>query len=1023
MNILQFLKNGGPKRVGPLVLFLWLLPLFAASPPYAAESCPGGICLFRPKCHVDGDDDIDRNDIQLILSARNQPASGPGDPRDADGDSKITVKDARACTLSCTLSRCQVPPVTISSNVIPMGGGSVNGAGNYTQGSTVTLTATPNQGFMFINWSINGNEVSTDPTYTFTANANQTVVAAFVPDGSPYGEATPYRKEAFLSFYGGVPGRSRLEDKPAGWHPLLRKRTTTLRSEELLVLNINAGGFIEDDKEGGKFPNSLPPMGGAPATSYRATGHANVDGVGGEELIILRDRAGDGLVLEVYGVSLDSLPVLKKIIPVATIGGDDMWVERGRLTAGDLDGDGADEVIVYGFCVDHNNISHGCAAAYHWDGRSEMILPSASVLHRSWAEDMKGIAVAVADFDKDNKPELFLLGHSSSENPVWGAGNPVWGAILGWNATAERFDVLAANAQLASGILDDGNYAIEEIGAVAADIDGDGQPEAVAAAIRRDNYGGGREIFMQVLDFQIPPKGTLTVKTTIRRSGLQAAQSPYDDELWLLARADLNFDGRDEIVSTLRDWDSYGINQACRLDMFAFNDALPEGAFQFDNPNVTIFEGDSTTTHKSRCAMAILDNDRDGADEVILGRLDPVDGNDIKFNPLSRREIHVDFQCAAYQENSSGLSECVQGAYVVKSTPLPVETMQYGYLTPPPLAFLGADFDGDDLTLKYTGNKELTVSEPRILFVAAAPPTQAGISQNYTLTGTTIEVSRWVSGGVGRGYGTSSSLTVSAGTPGVLDEVIFGIGSASASETLARILEESHTTMRIAKWTQAFAGDSENDMVVFQATEQESYEYEIVAATKDPDRIGEHIYFNVPSKIHIYKWSLKKFNESVTDPSDEIHIFRHTPGDVSSYMSESDKAAIADRYGTQRRGRFLDIGDARVGMGGGFIALSLELSMEEASEFELTQNIEYAGEFEILGLGGGGSDGISRSAVYTVSVGNSTVYEGAVGDIANKQWEQYRYTYGMFLRWIKDRKGRRYQVIDYWVDDLGPGYQ
>lgn len=59
-------------------------------------------------CSVDGDGDIDRDDISLITAARNQPAQGPDDPRDADGSGIIDVNDARACTARCDRPNCAV---------------------------------------------------------------------------------------------------------------------------------------------------------------------------------------------------------------------------------------------------------------------------------------------------------------------------------------------------------------------------------------------------------------------------------------------------------------------------------------------------------------------------------------------------------------------------------------------------------------------------------------------------------------------------------------------------------------------------------------------------------------------------------------------------------------------------------------------------------------------------------------------------------------------------------------------------
>ncbi len=57
-------------------------------------------------CDIDGNGIVDRNDIAQILARRNQPASGPGDPADVDGDGAITVLDARKCVLRCTNPGC-----------------------------------------------------------------------------------------------------------------------------------------------------------------------------------------------------------------------------------------------------------------------------------------------------------------------------------------------------------------------------------------------------------------------------------------------------------------------------------------------------------------------------------------------------------------------------------------------------------------------------------------------------------------------------------------------------------------------------------------------------------------------------------------------------------------------------------------------------------------------------------------------------------------------------------------------------
>ena len=67
----------------------------------------------------------------------------------------------------------------ITANTNPLDGGTVTGAGIYTHGTECTLTAEANEGYTFVNWTVDGNEVGTDPTYTFTVYGEATYVANF----------------------------------------------------------------------------------------------------------------------------------------------------------------------------------------------------------------------------------------------------------------------------------------------------------------------------------------------------------------------------------------------------------------------------------------------------------------------------------------------------------------------------------------------------------------------------------------------------------------------------------------------------------------------------------------------------------------------------------------------------------------------------------------------------------------------------------------------------------------------------
>lgn len=65
--------------------------------------------------------------------------------------------------------------ITVSAN--PSNGGTVTGGGTYQQGQACTVTTTANTSYDFVNWTENGNVVSTDASYSFTVTGNRTLTA------------------------------------------------------------------------------------------------------------------------------------------------------------------------------------------------------------------------------------------------------------------------------------------------------------------------------------------------------------------------------------------------------------------------------------------------------------------------------------------------------------------------------------------------------------------------------------------------------------------------------------------------------------------------------------------------------------------------------------------------------------------------------------------------------------------------------------------------------------------------------
>lgn len=61
----------------------------------------------------------------------------------------------------------------------PSNGGTVSGVGSYNHGETANLSATPETGYDFVNWTENEIQVSTNTNYSFTVTGSRTLAANF----------------------------------------------------------------------------------------------------------------------------------------------------------------------------------------------------------------------------------------------------------------------------------------------------------------------------------------------------------------------------------------------------------------------------------------------------------------------------------------------------------------------------------------------------------------------------------------------------------------------------------------------------------------------------------------------------------------------------------------------------------------------------------------------------------------------------------------------------------------------------
>ena len=72
-------------------------------------------------------------------------------------------------------------PYTVAVSSNPLEGGTTSGSGVFNSGTLVTVTANPNVGYTFTNWTEGSTVVSTNANYQFTISGNRILVANYIP--------------------------------------------------------------------------------------------------------------------------------------------------------------------------------------------------------------------------------------------------------------------------------------------------------------------------------------------------------------------------------------------------------------------------------------------------------------------------------------------------------------------------------------------------------------------------------------------------------------------------------------------------------------------------------------------------------------------------------------------------------------------------------------------------------------------------------------------------------------------------
>jgi hypothetical protein len=316
----------------------------------------------------------------------------------------------------------------------------------------------------------------------------------------------------------------------------------------------------------------------------------------------------------------------------------------------------------------------------------------------------------------------------------------------------------------------------------------------------------------------------------------------------------------------------------------------------------------------------------------------------------------------------------------------------------------------DEASLVEFVEHQVFTSEPVVLAVIAAPPT-LGRDQNLD--------------GSETAYGESSSSSTSNSAA-----VGFSFGFVVGSEfelwgngwevevqmknEWGSVFEASEQRTESVSYSTGWSEDS----VVCTVESYDRYVYRVIAHP-NPDAIGQLVSLDVPrGSAQTFQVERTFYNENIARSATRVgpEVLGHTIGDPQSYPSVAER----DQLVAMHDGMYTDPQPVSQGEQG-----ARRVTLTIATNTTATKFVTAAFDFEatttVATIKLGGTFSASKTAEWSVSYGDETSFEGAVGSLHAAAFIAHSYSFGLLAYWHTDENNRvGYQVVTYYVPRTGP---
>ena len=158
------------------------------SATYVANFCPiyNITAMAAPETggEVDGSGVYNEGATATLTATANEHYHFVNWTKDSEEVSTNSIYDFTVTEAGIYIANFELDSHTVTAEANPTEGGTIEGAGIYTYGTTATLTATPNEGYLFYHWSNDGAILSNNPSYSFTVTSDDTITANFADESS-----------------------------------------------------------------------------------------------------------------------------------------------------------------------------------------------------------------------------------------------------------------------------------------------------------------------------------------------------------------------------------------------------------------------------------------------------------------------------------------------------------------------------------------------------------------------------------------------------------------------------------------------------------------------------------------------------------------------------------------------------------------------------------------------------------------------------------------------------------------------